>query len=420
MHPRLSNQRVVNSMFSVLGMLFSAAYACGQTEPQLIPRSAEEQKAQFEAHRRIRLAAIITDQSGAVVTGLKEKEFTVFENGTSRPILRFTEVTKGDAAKAHGLIVVDGLNDGLSALHRQEKEIKEFLNHTRTLPFPVAIDVVSEGGVSEGLASTDPAMLVRDLDERTSHVEGNDCGTTHPGSDLGSRMSGGWQPLPQSTSGWAQADCRIGHFNASMIALNQIFAREAKAQGRAIVIWLGPGWPLPPEQDRGQAMPTSNGGGARDMVTVLSTDIQVGQVEFDAVSWGEFARQKGVGRTNAVADISTSSQTEQEKMQVDSGACRTEWRALIRQGQEHSRCSRPTSEPGRDVLPARIRPCRCKQAERFSHGACSSRHSRRDGADNALLLRTAVSSDSERMTADPDRTQKLAFCPECPRLARSR
>jgi VWFA-related protein len=314
MHPRLSNQRVVNSMFSVLGMLFSAAYACGQTEPQLIPRSAEEQKAQFEAHRRIRLAAIITDQSGAVVTGLKEKEFAVFENGTSRPILRFTEVTKGDAAKAHGLIVVDGLNDGLSALHRQEKEIKEFLNHTRTLPFPVAIDVVSEGGVSEGLASTDPAMLVRDLDERTSHVEGNDCGTTHPGSDLGSRMSGGWQPLPQSTSGWAQADCRIGHFNASMIALNQIFAREAKAQGRAIVIWLGPGWPLPPEQDRGQAMPTSNGGGARDMVTVLSTDIQVGQVEFDAVSWGEFARQKGVGRTNAVADISTSSQTEQEKM----------------------------------------------------------------------------------------------------------
>lgn len=308
----LSNQRVINWTFSVLGMLYGAADAYAQTTPQLIPRTAEEQRAQFESHRRIRLAAIITDQSGAVVTGLKEKEFTVFENGTLRPILGFTEVTKGDTAKVHGLIVVDGLNGGVSALHRQEKEIRDFLSHTKTLPFPVSIDVVSDGGVNEGHASTDPAGLVLDLVEHTSRVAVNDCGAPQAGSDLASRMGGGWQP--QSASGRAELDCKVGHFNASMIALNQIFSQEAKAQGRAIVIWLGPGWPLPPELDRGQAMPSSNGGGARDMVTVLSTDIQEGQVEFDAVSWGDFARPKGVGRANAAVDISTSSQTEQEKM----------------------------------------------------------------------------------------------------------
>lgn len=301
-----------NSVFLLL--VSCAVNAAGQTAPQLIPRTAEEQQAQYETHRRVTLAAVITDQSGAALTGLRDKDFAVFENGTSRPIIKFTEVTKGDTAKIHGLIVVDGLNGGASALHRQKKEIKEFLSHTTMLPFPVAIDVVSEGGVSEGLASTDPAMLAHELDEHTSHVGGNDCDTVHPGSDLGSRMSGGWQPSAQSTSGRAQLDCRVGHFNASMIALNQIFAQEAKAQGRAIVIWLGPGWPFPPEVDRGQAMPTSNRGGARDMVTALWGDILEGQVEFDAVSWGEFARPKGVGRPDAAADLGSSSQTEQEQM----------------------------------------------------------------------------------------------------------
>jgi hypothetical protein len=283
----MSTQRGVNRMFSLLllGTMCRAVCAYGQTEsPRLVPRTAEERKAQYEAHRRITLAAVITDDSGVAVTGLKEKDFTVVENRISRPIVSVDEISKGNAPRVHGLIVVDGINGSASSLHRERKEIKEFLSHAKTLPFPVAIVGVSDGGVSEGTASTNPEAISRDLDLRTGDLQGHDCDSTKPGSDLGSRMGGGMQSTAQATSGWSEADCRIGQFNASMKALHQLFGLEANAQGRAIVIWLGPGWPIPPEQDRGQIMPGSSSGRAAETITVLSADIVAGQVEFDAVS----------------------------------------------------------------------------------------------------------------------------------------
>lgn len=70
---------------------------------------------------------IVTDTSAAAVTGLQEKDFSVSENGVARPVIRFIEATKGDTAKVHARIAVDGLNGGPSALHRQVKEIKEVL-----------------------------------------------------------------------------------------------------------------------------------------------------------------------------------------------------------------------------------------------------------------------------------------------------
>jgi VWFA-related protein len=317
MQPAMSTWRRANWMFSLLllGTLCRAGYAYGQTaSPQLVPRTADERKAQYEAHRRITLAAVITEDSGVAVTGLKEKDFTVFENGISRPIFSVDEISKGDAPQVHGLIVVDGINGSASSLRRERKEIKEFLSHAKTLPFPVAIVAVSDGGVSEGAASTNPEAISRDLDMRTSDLQGHDCDSTQPGSDLGSRMGGGLQSTAQGASGWSEADCQIGQFNASMYALHQLFGLETKAQGRAIVIWLGPGWPIPPEKDRGQIMSGASSGRAAETITVLSADIVAGQVEFDAVSWGEFAHPKGVRRVDAAANIKMTSQTEQEAM----------------------------------------------------------------------------------------------------------
>lgn len=317
MEPVVRTPRGAKWMFLLLllGALCRALSVYGQTEsPQLVPRTPAERKVQYDAHRRITLAAVIADGSGAAVTGLKDKDFNVFENGISRPMVSFNEISKDSAGQVHGLIVVDGINGNASSVHRERKEIKEFLSHAKTLPFPVAIVGASDGGVSEGIASTNPQVISRDLDMRTSDLQGHDCDATKQGSDLGSRMGGGWQPTAQSTSGRSQADCRIGQFNASMNALHQLFGLEAKAQGRAIIIWLGPGWPIPPEQDRGQIMSGSSSGRAAEIVTGLSADIVAGQIEFDAVSWGDFAHPKGVRRLDAAANIKTTSQTEQEGM----------------------------------------------------------------------------------------------------------
>lgn len=319
MHPVMSTQRGVNwrmFLLLLLATLCRAIYAYGQTEsPQLVPRTGEERKAQYDAHRRITLSAVITDRSDAAATGLKDKDLSVFENGISRPIFSFAEISKGRSGQVHGLIVVDEINGNASSVHRQRKEIKEFLSHAKTLPFPIAIVVVSDGGVNEGTASTDPEVISRDLDMRTSDLQGHDCDVAKPGSDLGSRMSGGLQPMAQSSSGRSEAECRLGQFNASMRALHQLFGFEATAQGKAIVVWLGPGWPIPPEDVRGQIMPDSGFGRAPiEMITGLSADIVAGQIEFDAVSWGEFAHPKGVRRVDAAANIKMASFSEQEAM----------------------------------------------------------------------------------------------------------
>jgi VWFA-related protein len=298
----------------LLELLFSVATAAQTDSPRLAPRTAEERNAQYEAHRRITLSAVVTDTSGAEVTGLKQTDFAVFENGTSRPIVSFAEISGSSAGQVHALLVVDGINSSTSALHKQTKEIKKFLGHANPLPVPVAIAAVSNGGVSEGSASTDTGALIRDLDTRTADLQGEDCDAALPGSDMASRMSNSLPTSAQSTSGASEADCRLGLFNASMTALHQLFAEEAKAQGRAIVIWLGPGWPIPPEPQRGQIMPSSGTGRANDMVTTLSADMLAGQIEFDAASWGGFAAPKGVRRMDASADINGASLTEQEAM----------------------------------------------------------------------------------------------------------
>ena len=308
----------VNSLLSVLllgTLLCTAVFAHGQPEaPQLIPRTAEERKAQYDAHRRITLTAVITNGSGSPVTDLKDKDFTVFENGISRPIVSFDEISKGRPGQVHGLIIVDGINSNASSLHKQIKEIKAFLSQAKTLPFPVAIVAVSEGGVSEGTASTDSEAISRDLDFRTSVLQGHDCDVRQPGSDLGSRTGGG-QPR---SSGQSEAECRVRQFNESMNALHQLFGLEAKAQGRSIVIWLGrgwPSWPNPPEEARGQIMPSLGFGRAPiEMITSLSADIVAGQIEFDAISWDEFAHPKGVRHVDAGANIKMTSSPEQEAM----------------------------------------------------------------------------------------------------------
>ena len=317
MQPEVTSSRRRNwiFIFLLLEILVGACKATGQSDsPRLVPRTPEQQKAQYEANRRITLSVVITDASGGAVTGLKQNDFTILENGTARPIVSFNEIDQGATAQVHGVLVVDGINSSESALHRQRKEIKEFLSHARTLPISVAIAAVSNGGVSEGSASTDSGALIRDLEMRTANLQGQDCDTALPGSDTASRMSSSWPTSAQRTAGASKTDCRTGGFNASMTALHQLFAGEANAQGRAIVIWLGPGWPIPSEKQSGQIMSGASTGRANDMVSTLSSDILAGQIEFDAVSWAEFAVPKGVRRPDASADLNGASLTEQEAM----------------------------------------------------------------------------------------------------------
>jgi VWFA-related protein len=304
-------------VFSLMlgGLPIMAPAASGQTEsPQLMPRTEGERQRQYEERRRITLAAIVMDASGAPVSGLSESDFTLTENGKTRKPVRFEEIRNPGDAQVQGLIVIDAINIGTPAVRRQVKEIRSFLAHQKALPFPITIVVVSEGGLVEGDPSTDPATLLKDLEARAADLQGHGCDTVAPGSDLQSRMEDGIPASAQGAPGLTRADCRQAHFLRSMNALHRLFAEQENTKGRAIVVWMGPGWPLPQEHESGMVTGSAAPSDAGNMVVDLSADMRHGQVTFDGISPDEFKRSKGLRRKGAAANIAAASRPEQEAM----------------------------------------------------------------------------------------------------------
>lgn len=218
---------------------------------------------------RMTLAAVVADESGAPIAGLTSKDFQLTENGKVQKILEVRDFDDPVAAQLHGLIVLDAINSSTSAIHRQRNELKKFLGGE------IAIVIAANGGVIEGDASRDASSLMRDLDTRTKYLQGSDCSSAAPGADLESRMTETVATDAQGTSG-SRSDCRREHFVQSMNALHQLLAGQADVPGRAILIWLGPGWPLPKERDSGQIMGKVGPAPSADMVVELYNDIRNG------------------------------------------------------------------------------------------------------------------------------------------------
>lgn len=277
--------------------------------PQLVPRSKEQRDQQM----RMTLAAVVADESGAPIAGLTSKDFQLTENGKVQKILDVREFDDPVAAQLHGLIVLDAINSSTSAIHRQRNELKKFLGGENVLPYPIAIVIAANGGVIEGDASRDASSLMRDLDTRTKYLQGSDCSSAAPGADLESRMTETVATDAQGTSG-SRSDCRREHFVHSMNALHQLLAGQADVPGRAILIWLGPGWPLPKERDSGQIMGKAGPAPSADMVVELYNDIRNGLVTFDAVSPESYQTPKGPRSTDAAINIRAASLAEQENL----------------------------------------------------------------------------------------------------------
>ncbi len=301
----------------VLSMLLSAgAAAFAQTgAPHLTPRTKAERLRQYEEQRRIVLSVIVSDASGAPITGLSAADFTLTENGVARKPVSFQEVRDPDSTQVHGILVIDAINDDTPNVKRQVKEIGNFLTHQKLLSFPIAMAAATEGGILEGDPSTDPAALRKDLDLRAAEIQGHGCDTVAPGNDMQSRMGSGMPASAQGASGLTGADCRQAHYLQSMNALHQLFGEQKNSRGRAILIWLGPGWPLPQTRDSGLLTGNSTvPSGVGDVAVTLSADMRHGQVTFDGISWNEFERDKGLRRKDSVANIDAASRSEQEAL----------------------------------------------------------------------------------------------------------
>ena len=171
--------------------------------------------------------------------------------------------------------------------------------------------MVSDAGTEEGKPTTDRGALINDLTELTRNVQSTDCDLTAPGGDIrDSRIGAAF--LGQMDSAQTRWNCLNSHLNESLNALNQLAGNQQNVKGRAILIWTGPGWPLPPKMDTGLIM----GGGAsgrpvgRDLFS--RSGYAGGPGDAGSGFWGRFERANGARRTGLQGSLAGASLTEQE------------------------------------------------------------------------------------------------------------
>lgn len=282
--------------------------------PPLVPRTSEQREQTYDAQRRINLHVVVTDAAGKQVPGLKLEDFTVLDHAQAQKIARFEEVNVSTAEddSVHGLVVLDAIDDGRAGVNRVRKELLKWLGLGHgPLTYPLEIVVASDAGTNEGKPTTDRGALMNDLTKITRNIQSTDCGLTAPESGMrDSRIGAAF--LGQMDSAQTRWACLNSHLMNSLNALKALAEEQQRVNGRAIVIWTGPGWPLPPKMGTGQIMGGGTMGDLSDAIFSLEVAMQEGQVTLEAVSWERFERAHGPRRTGLQGSLASASLVEQE------------------------------------------------------------------------------------------------------------
>lgn len=160
----------------------------------------------------------VTDKSGMAVTGLKEEDFTVLDNGNAAPIQSFNAYDAAAAAPPESVIVViDDVNTDHTDLTYARQQLSKFLTMDGGhLPAPVSLLLLT--------------------DQRLKRI----APPSQDGNQLNSALAnlqGLIRIMPQGDRNNA-AD----RMDISMRALMVLGAIESKNPGRKLVIWISPGW----------------------------------------------------------------------------------------------------------------------------------------------------------------------------------
>jgi VWFA-related protein len=182
-------------------------------------------------NQTIKLDVIARDSADNPVTGLKQQDFVVLDNGSSKAITSFAEVGKDDTPPTI-VLVFDVINSPVTYATFQRQELTKFLRANEgKLAYPTVLTVVAPEGVSSSPTPT---------------TDGNALAATLAKVNLG-------PGLVQRSSGGAAAQQRV---NLSIKALNETLGSAGKFPGRKLVLYLSPGWalmggePMAPEQEK--------------------------------------------------------------------------------------------------------------------------------------------------------------------------
>jgi VWFA-related protein len=174
------------------------------------------------------LDVVVTDKSGKTVKGLKQKDFTVLDNGHPQTILSFQANRSGEVVTATSqletpiriILLVDEVNTNFSRVAYERDEIKRFLlQNGGNLAHPMSLAFFSDTGTDiQNATSRDGNALLAAFDQHETSLRSIRRGAGVYGA--------------------------IERFQLSLNTLNSLLSKEATVPGRKIVIWISPGWPI--------------------------------------------------------------------------------------------------------------------------------------------------------------------------------
>lgn len=257
--------------------------------PALIPRTSAERVQDYLNEHRIILNVLVTDASGKPVTGLKQDDFRVRQDQQPLDILTFRPAV-GDApvAPAHVILLLDMVNSPPKSTLYERKEIEKFLARNQGhLTYPTSVAVFTGYGIKSSLPSQDGSLLTGEFRALAGDVTAFECSPHDLGPDQ-QMAAAVYGPSYLSTvqSGAAAqhaANCLNKRFELAVSSLNRFALRQSDVPGRAILVWIGPGWPQLAGTEFRPDSASIRSAFFRYLVD-LSTALREGQVTLDAVS----------------------------------------------------------------------------------------------------------------------------------------
>lgn len=225
----------------------------------LIRMSREDRESLLRLDHRVLINVVVTDQSGKPVNGLKEEDFTLLDQDRPQAIRGFQMVDgKSAMGRAHIVLLIDSVNNSFSDVARQRRTVDAYLRQNGgRLSFPVSLAILSDKGLQKVGPSLDGNHLATALHEQFPR----------PGRfSFNGGPSGGNQ-----------------RFLLSIQALRTLAADERDEPGRAVLVWMGQGWPTLTDPGY-EAATLDDKKSYFDALVQLSTTLRIAQVTIDNIS----------------------------------------------------------------------------------------------------------------------------------------
>jgi VWFA-related protein len=165
---------------------------------------------------------VVTDKAGNPIRGLTQADFALFDNKQPATIRSFQahEIETPHNDPQALFLLIDDVNANFSIVSVVRTQIENFLHSDGGhLPIPVGIMMLTDKGLEEITpVSNDGNALATVLHQKEGQL----------------------REIPRS-AGFYGAEERV---DISLRGLSSLAAYLGKANGRKLVIWIGPGWPI--------------------------------------------------------------------------------------------------------------------------------------------------------------------------------